>query len=203
MQGLPAVKKSQRKIVVLTSLVGVLTATSALLLALAPPPISGETAYDNLWAADGDASRQMTDALFNTRVPVRQGEWKFIYIHHSDTVGGNAMTLAGDHFVIGNGYGLEDGQIQLSQRWNNQLRAAAPAGLTSIDPACISICLVGDLNATNATPAQLRRLAQLVTALQAQLAIGGDKVVILTDAGAAATIGAHFPQSQLRQQILP
>jgi hypothetical protein len=197
------VKKSQRKIVVLTSLVGVLTATSALLLALAPPPISGESTYDNLWAADGQASRQLTDAVFNTRVPVRQGAWKFIYLHHSDTASGNAMTLAGDHFVIGNGYGLEDGQIQLSQRWNNQLGATPPAGLASIDPACISICLVGDFNAADPTTAQLRRAAQLVTALQAQLAIGGDKVVIITDADAAAAIGSHFPQSQLRQQILP
>ena len=182
---------------------GTLTATSALLLALAPPPITNETSYDNLWAADGDGARQMTDALFNTPTAVKAERWKYIYVHQSNTPTGNAMTLSGDHFVIGNGYGLQDGQIQLSQRWNKQIAAAPPTGLASIDPTCVSICLVGNLNAVPPTSSQMQRLNELVAALQGQLAIGGDKVVLLSDAGGAAAIGGDFPQGEFRQAILP
>src|SRR5438552_3741853 len=57
------VKKSHRKFVVFASLVGVLTVTSALLLALAPAPLVPD-AYSSLFAID--APRSM-DAIFETK----------------------------------------------------------------------------------------------------------------------------------------
>src|SRR5437016_939088 len=113
------VKKSHRKLIVFSTLLGVLSLTSALLMALAPAPL----------------------------VPSR---WRYLYIHHSQTPAGNAITLGqatgglGDHFVIGNGDGLMDGEIQVGQRWNQQQVALPPLGANKIDPACISIGLVGD-----------------------------------------------------------
>jgi hypothetical protein len=202
------VKKPQRKLVVLSSLVGILTLTSALLLALAPPPLSGladakVAAYDNLWAAETpDNSGNLVDTLFQTRVPARLERWTSIYIHHSGAPYGSAAAL-GDHFVIGNGHGSPDGQIQMTQRWNNQLSAGAPRGAASIDPACISICLIGDFNSSAPTATQQRRAAELVSALQSQLSIGGDKVFILDSSPTPAGIGRLFPIAQLRAQILP
>jgi hypothetical protein len=202
------VKQSQRKIVVLASLAGLLTLTSALLLALSPPPISGESAINNLWAADaadGNAPG-LADALFSTRVPAQEGHWKFIYVHESNTPAGSAGQLAHDHFLIGNGAGFADGQIQIGQRWNNQTAAVAPAGVQSIDPDCISICVVGNFDATAPTTAQVRRLSQLIATLQGQLGIGADKVYLPDDASgarAAAGVGKNFPVATVRQQILP
>jgi hypothetical protein len=193
-------KQSQRKILVLASLVGVLTLTSALLLALSPPPLDGRSSLDNLWASDGDS--RLIDAVFQTKVPSQSDRWKYIYIHQS----GGANEPGGvvrDHFVIGNGNGAADGQIQMTQRWNNQLSAMAPAGAASIDPNCISICVVGDFGRMDPTASQTRRLTELVCALQGQLGIGGDNVFMLDAANGSAGVGQRFEAGKLREQFLP
>jgi N-acetylmuramoyl-L-alanine amidase len=184
---------------VLSSLFAALTLTSGLLLALAPPPLVGEAPFDNLWAAE---RAEGMDAVFKTHVTAKPGQWQYIFIHQSGQPSGREADLT-NHFVIGNGRGWEDGQIQMTKRWNEQLPAEAPPGAKSIDPSCITIDLVGNLDQQSPTPMQLRRLAQLVSILQSQLGIGGDKVVMVQAPGSAAGIGNHFPESSLRQQLLP
>jgi len=199
------VKQSRRRVVVFTSLIGVLTFTSALLLALAPAPLTPDAA-SSLFAVDAPDSM---DAIFQTEVAPASGRWKYIYIHHSRSPGGNAITLGqetgglNDHFVIGNGDGALDGEIQVGQRWNRQLSANPPAGATSIDPACISICVIGDFDRTVPTPMQIRRLAQLVGALQGRFHISGSKVLVFNQANSPAGSGKYFPMTGLREQLLP
>jgi len=202
------VKKAQRKFIVFSTLLGVLTLTSALLMALAPAPLVPDAAT-SLFAVDEPRS---FDVVFETKAPVAANRWKYVYVHHSQTPAGNALTLGeptngiGDHFVIGNGDGCADGEIQIGQRWNHQLPALPPAGANKIDPACISICLVGDFDRTVPTPTQLRRLTQLVGALQGQLHVApSDVLVIDTPQGgqSAAGIGRYFPKSAFRAQLLP
>jgi hypothetical protein len=199
------VKKSQRKLVVFSTLLGVLSLTSALLMALEPAPITPDAA-SSLFAVDEPRSM---DAVFETKIPVPANRWKYIYIHHSRTASGNALTLGektngvGDHFVIGNGDGCVEGEIQLSQRWNQQLAALPPAGANTIDPACISICVVGDFDSTVPTRTQLRRLGQLVGALQGQLHIDASQVLLMQEPRTAAGVGRYFPTSAFRQQLLP
>jgi hypothetical protein len=207
----PTVKKSQakqrrqRKIVVFSTLLGVLTLTSALLMALEPAPITPDAA-SSLFAVDEPRSM---DAVFVTATPVPAGRWRYVYIHHSRTASGNALTLGqqthgvGDHFVIGNGDGCMDGEIQISQRWNQQTSALPPAGANTIDPACISICVVGDFDSTVPTPTQIRRLTQLVNALQGQLHIDRSKVLLIQEPKSAAGIGRYFPTTAFRGQLLP
>ena len=201
----------RRKVVVFTSLTAVLTLTSAVLMALAPAPLT-PAAASSLFAVDAPAS---LDVVFQTKVPVttdRQGpaRWKYIYLHHSRTPAGDAMSLgqqvqhgSGDHFVICNGDGAVDGEIQVTQRWNQQLPPAAPKGAGSIDPSFISICLVGDFDHTVPTPTQLRRATQLVSTLQSKLRIGRDAVVLLDQPTSAAGIGKYFPAGAFREQLLP
>jgi N-acetylmuramoyl-L-alanine amidase len=197
--------QSKRKVVVLTSLVALLSLASALLLALAPPPLAAE-GYDSLSAADREP---FLDDIFKTAVTARPDQWKFIYIHHSATSAGNANTLAAgpgglcDHFLIGNGHGCQDGEIDFGPRWNQQKPAAAPPGVDHIEPTCISICLVGDFDDSMPTPLQLRRLTELVTTLQSQFHIGADKVVVLSNTPGASSIGRYFPVTAFRDQILP
>lgn len=188
-----------------TSLIGVLTFTSALLLALAPAPLTPDAA-SSLFAVDAPNSM---DAIFQTEVLSPPGRWKYVYIHHSRTPGGNAITLGQqtggltDHFVIGNGDGALDGEIQVGQRWNRQLSANPPHGATGIDPNCISICVIGDFDRTVPTPMQIRRLAQLVGTLQGRYHIGGDKVMVMNHPNAPAGSGKYFPLTALREQLLP
>jgi N-acetyl-anhydromuramyl-L-alanine amidase AmpD len=207
----------QRRVVVFSGLVLALTLTSALLLALAPAPLTPD-ASASLFAVDAPDAM---DVIFQTRAACAAGRWKYVYIHHSRTATGNAMSVSqsspghelGDHFVIGNGDGAADGEIQVGQRWDTQSSAFPPAGAARIDPNCISICLIGDFDKTKPTPAQIRRLGQLVNALQARFHIAAADVSMITTttpapkkgeaAGSVATIGKHFPATAFREQLLP
>jgi len=200
-----AVKKSKRNVVVLTSLVALLSLTSALLLALAPPPISAEQ-FDTLSASDRP---DFLNVIFKTTAPQKAAQWKYIFIHQSSTTSGDAATLAiprsglCDHFVIGNGNGCEDGEIQMGPRWMNQVAAAPSPGLDHIEPSCISINIVGDFDHTMPTSAQLHRLTELVSTLQNQYRIGSDRVIMLNESTPGASIGRYFPITAFRDQILP
>ena len=201
----PTADASRRKFFVFLSLVGLLTGTSALLLALAPAPLKPDSAA-SLFALD--APRSM-DVIFDTTNPVAAGQWKYIFIHHSQTASGNAATLAarpgglGDHFVIGNGTGCVDGEIQIGHRWAAQLPAGRTPGLATVRPDCVSICLVGDFNRAAPTPTQRLRLAQLVTTLQKQLAIPGSSIHLVQGTNTPADAGRHFPVDAFRQQLMP
>ena len=197
-------KQAHRKFYVFASLITVLTLTSALLLALAPAPLIPD-ASSSLFAIDAPDSM---DVIFRTTTPTQRERWAYIYIHQSQTPGGNALTLAqrrggfGDHFVIGNGDGAIDGEIQIAQRWDAQMPANPPIGAASMDPTCISICIIGDFDQARPTPTQLRRLAQLVNTLQARFRIAADHVMI-AQASSPAGVGRHFPVQDFRHLLLP
>ena len=197
-------KKTHRRVIVLTSLVSVLTLTSALLLALAPAPLTPD-ATNRLFAIE---TPQTMDVIFQTDTPMRTGRWKYIYVHHSTTTAGNALSLArgsdgvADHFIIGNGDGSVDGEVQIGPRWNNQAEAGIPNGASKIDPDCISICLIGNFDNGVPTPTQLNRLEQLVNALQGRLRISATNVY-LDQSSSAAGVGRYFPQTAFREQLLP
>jgi N-acetyl-anhydromuramyl-L-alanine amidase AmpD len=198
------VKTAQRKFYVFASLVTVLTLTSALLLALAPAPLVPD-ASSSLFAIEAPDSM---DVIFRTTTPTQPDRWAYIYVHQSQTTSGNALTLAqrrggfGDHFLIGNGDGTIDGEIQIAQRWDAQMPATPPIGAASMDPTCISICLIGDFDQTRPTPTQMRRLTQLVNTLQARYRISADHVMVAA-ASSPAGVGRHFPVPDFRQQLLP
>ena len=194
-----------RRVVVLVSLVAVLTFTSALLLALAPAPLSPQ-ATSSLFAVDAPES---LDVLFDATAPIQKGQWKFIYVHHSHTMSGNAQTLSepgadlADHFVIGNGEGCGDGEILIGYRWKQQQAAGRTPGADWIRPDCISICLVGDFNQTHPTAAQQRHLVQLVQALQDRLHIPAGNVRCYPQTQTAAGVGTYFPSREFYAQVLP
>ncbi|HMB96623.1 MAG TPA: N-acetylmuramoyl-L-alanine amidase, partial [Tepidisphaeraceae bacterium] len=160
----------------------------------------------NLFAFDTPESM---DAVFQTKISAKTGRWKYIYVHHSNTAGGNALSLSreagglSDHFVIGNGDGAIDGEIQIGQRWNQQESANPPRGARGIDPNCISICLVGDLDHTVPTATQLHRLTQLVNALQGRFDIPAGQVLLLNQGNSEAGMGRYFPATAFREQLLP
>lgn len=201
-------KNSHRKFIVFVSLIGLLTLTSALLLALAPAPLMPDAA-SSLFAIDAPSTLEV---IFNTKVQSPPNRWKYVYVRHSRTASGNALTLGhaagatgglGDHFVIGNGDGAIDGEIQIGQRWNQQQPATPPAGANKIDPSCISICLVGDFDRTVPTQTQLRRLTQLVGTLQGKYGIKNDSVLLIDLPNSPAGTGRYFPSTAFRQQLLP
>lgn len=196
------------------SLLGAMTTVGALLLALQgePPP-----RMDGLALAAPVASAGATpiEAVFDTRVPIRSGEWQGIVVHHSGAPYGSAATIAAEHrarrldglgydFVIGNGDGAEDGEIHVGYRWLDQLPGAHTGGPNEelYNRRYIGICLVGDGDRRPFTQAQVRRLTQLVTALQRRLGIPDDRVVLNRDVAATSSPGRFFPLADFRRALV-
>ena len=86
--------------------------------------------------------------------------WKYIVLHHSANTTGSYDQIdrehrkvlgydgCGYHFVIGNGTGSADGQIEVAQRWVNQKHGVhcRNAKNAEVDEYGIGICFVGDLD---------------------------------------------------------
>lgn len=198
-------KQHQRKAIVFVSLIGVLTLTTTFLLALAPAPLAPGAAA-TLFNVQSTPTTDLS-MIFQTDRAVQRGYWSGILVHHSRTASGDARSLAdpelgvGDHFVIGNGQGAADGQIEISARWMSQVGALAPAGSASLDRRCISVCLVGDFDQTGPTALQLQRTAELVNTLQRQLNIPDGRVWTLKTRDSSAGIGQRFPDADFRRML--
>jgi hypothetical protein len=198
------VKNTYRRFVVFSTLICVLTLTCALLLALAPAPLAGDSTTSLFAISQPDS----INAVFQTRTSCENSRWKHIFVHHSRTPGGNALAIAqpglgvGDHFVIGNGDGAVDGEIQVSQRWDEQQPAIPPVGSKQLSSDCISICLIGDFDHARPTALQLTRLNRLVAALQTRFQIDPSHVTVLSQPQNAAGIGRYFPAAAFREQLV-
>ncbi len=72
------------------------------------------------------------------------------------------------HFVIGNGHGSGDGEVEVGWRWEKQKFVNRPFD--------IQICLVGNFNYQQVSPAQFNSLAELISILQRQYGISISKI---------------------------
>ena len=138
--------------------------------------------------------------------------WKYIVIHHSDTDKGSAASFDRYHrevrhweslgydFVIGNGNGCPDGQIEVGPRWTYQ-QVGAHAGVKEFNETGIGICLVGNFDQTKPSSTQMRSVAQLVAFLMKQYHIPPDHVIGHHEAkhGATNCPGRNMNLAYLRQ----
>lgn len=205
----PTAQQRKRQAWVFVGLLSVLTGTSALLLAVAPAPLKPDSAaaawVSSQVAPAEEAAFPELPGVTDTRVAVAPNRWQYIYVRHSRTAPGAARTLGtnpGDHFVIGSDENPRGG-VQMTLRWDHQVSAAAPQGVASIDPRCVTIVLVGDLDRTVPTPAQLARTTQLVRTLQKRLNIPSGNVLTLDQRGSSAGTGRYFPTEAFRENLLP
>lgn len=176
---------SQKRVaIVLASLVGTLTFSSALLLVMESGPLG---ATPPVAAVTISSVRQ----AIQTSSPLRQDLWEYIVVYQSGGVAAGAADLAegrlkggnsvverqarpdGFHFVIANGKdrGSIDGELQKGSSWVNQHFGAPHPGWPNPryyhNPYhnAIGICLQADLRNKPASEAQLRSLIQLVNEL--------------------------------------
>lgn len=112
------------------------------------------------------------------RAPVRRGRWKYIVIHNSGTREGNARVFdiyhrrvrhmqngLAYHFVIGDGHGSGDGQVEVGPRWTRQINGGHVAS-DYLNDIALGICLVGDFNRDTPTKAQVGAIEELVSYLR-------------------------------------
>lgn len=139
--------------------------------------------------------------------------WNYIVIHHSASETGSAESFhkyhlskgwdgLGYHFVIGNGTGSRDGEVEIGYRWTQQQRGAH-AGNLEYNEHGIGICLVGDFESGYPTQKQMASLRSLVRFLQAKCGIGSANVAGHDDVPGKKTRcpGAHFPMESFRRSL--
>ncbi len=136
-------------------------------------------------------------------------DWKYIVIHHSASAGGSAVEFdryhrekrrwengLGYHFVIGNGNGTPDGEIEIGNRWINQIDGAH-AGVEEYNHYGIGICLVGNFNESSPTAAQMASLSALVEYLQDRCHITSENVIMHRHCRQTDCPGRNFPYYKL------
>lgn len=211
---LAALLKLRRPQVVWLSLLASMTVVGGLLLALdgrPAPQVRGLA----LAAPSRAPAAASIEAVFSTRAPLDRARWQRIVIHHSGAAYGSPASIAsehesrnlkglGYHFVIGNGSGSGDGELYVGYRWLDQLPGAHCAGPESEwnNLHSIGICLVGDGDRRAFTPAQMRRLLELTSALTRELEIPADGVMLHRDLAGTSSPGRLFAETELRSSLL-
>lgn len=141
--------------------------------------------------------------------------WQYIVIHHSASLSGNASIFEADHrkrgmsnglgyhFVIDNGYGGEDGAVEIGPRWLKQLDGGHLKG-DEINKTAIGICLVGDFTKAPPTPKQIASLKALLLHLtRISLITPGQIKPHHAMPGQATECPGLFPVDALVQSLQP
>jgi hypothetical protein len=169
-----------RVVKVLGALLVSMTVGAFVLMALGNnPPSAGPfclSAYYRLTSVDQAVQSKACQA------PDR---WASIEIFFSGTKGGSLQQPTGAidmncHFVICNGAGAGDGEIQTTEQWQKQWSIQASRTWQGSDRT-IRICLIGDGVSTLPTDYQLKRLEMLLEALCRKFRIPADSVYLPTD----------------------
>ena len=195
----------------------------------APSAVPLRTAATPAEAPSGSVTRFARDeAPRITPRAAAAGRWQAIVVHDSGSPAGDTASLErrhsraglaglGFHFVIGNGQGMEDGQVAVGYRWDHQLPGAHASpgmamqpgfGTGSLDAAAlnrvaIAVCLVGNAERRAPTDAQLRALHALVRSLRSEFGIAADRVRFRSELGPSGGAPGEFPLDAFRGSLKP
>lgn len=182
--------------------------------ALTKPPLAERLAQGARSSSITTVSnRRMASSHDEWKPDVPAREWNFIILHHSGAPVGDVDSIEADHrqrrdstgrpwmgigyhFVIGNGRGLADGEIEPTFRWRGQLHGAH-AGDRRYNQEGIGICLIGDFNLAPPTPQQIDSLIRLIHSLCNDYSIDRESIVRHSDVAATECPGSQFPWDAL------
>ena len=121
----------------------------------------------------------------------RNPPWQFIVVHNSGTRQGNARVFdyyhrhvrhmpngLAYHFVIGNGTSTGNGQIEVGDRWRRQINGGHVHS-DNLNNIALGICLVGDFNRSQPSPAQLQSCEELIRYLRQRCGKVGNKYMVV------------------------
>lgn len=141
-------------------------------------------------------------------------DWRHIVIHHTASSKDSVESIheahlkrgwegVGYHFVIGNGSGMKDGEIEATFRWKTQMHGAH-AGNDEYNQHGIGICLVGNFEDANPSASQLASVKRLVGILKSEYSIKSEKVIGHKDVKATACPGKKFPMTEVSlTEVMP
>lgn len=173
---------SQRRVAtILIALLISMTSCAVLLMVLGNnPPSAGPFCLSSYYRLDP------VEAVLSSQSPQSPDRWNKIEIFYSGTKAGNIEQLTSlwglktaerlnCHFVVCNGLGGTDGQIQGTSRWSLQW-ACIPGQNWYGTSQTVRICVIGSSNAANLTDAQINRVGALAEALCRKFQIRPDSV---------------------------
>jgi hypothetical protein len=143
--------------------------------------------------------------------------WKHIVLHHTASDRGDVESIheahlqnkdksgkpwlgIGYHFVVGNGNGMPDGEVEATFRWRQQMHGAH-AGVSDYNQHGIGIVLVGNFETQPPSPAQQEAVEGLVNRLARSYEISAGQVIGHGDVKATDCPGKFFPLSDLQQLV--
>jgi hypothetical protein len=215
-----AANKTGFAMLLVSVLLGALAIHQTVVSFAEPPAVSASSSSESTTALGTAALNTVgLNTAATSRTPfawtpkVQARPWKSIVLHHSATSGGsvaaidtvhrrqrdaqgNAWLGIGYHFVIGNGQGMPDGEVQATFRWRDQL-AGAHAGEKNHNESGIGICLIGNFDEAAPTPRQATAAAELVRSLAGQYAIDSQHIIRHQDFQATRCPGRLFPWQQV------
>ena len=165
-----------REAKVFTALLISMTTCALLMVALGNnPPSAGAFCLDQY------CELEPVQQVMRSRARQHLGRWDAIEIRHSGTSVGNTGQLASlsglasaedinCHFVICNGRGGADGQIQTTNRWHRQW-SVLPNSWPKAREKTVCILVVSDGRSTPPTDYQRKRVEQLVEQLSGRFDI--------------------------------
>lgn len=151
---------------------------------------SSSTPAKSTARTSGSTSSSVSTAVSSaiSNASVRPGRWKYIVIHHSGTSEGTAKGMdsyhrevrhmengLAYHFVVGNGNGMNNGEIFVGNRWKKQLDGGHLASEKQ-NQVAIGICLVGNFDKTAPSATQMQALNTLVRTLMKRCNISAGNV---------------------------
>jgi hypothetical protein len=131
------------------------------------------------------------EEAIRSRASQSPGRWGRIEIYHSGTKAGNIEQLASlaglasaqdinCHFVVCNGLGGADGQIQSTEKWQSQW-SIIPGRTWYGSTQTIRICVIADGKAVRPTDSQKRRTKVLAEQLRRSFGIQHESVYYPSD----------------------
>lgn len=159
-----------REIKVLAAFLTSLLAGVIILMALGnKPPSAGAFCLSGYYGL-GSVEKAILSGLVQP-----PDQWERIVVYYSGTKGGNVERLAGlsgpagpkdinCHFVVCNGFGGADGQIQSTEKWHKQCSITTCRNRAG-SAQTIHICVIGDSKTARPTDLQIKRVEALVEGL--------------------------------------
>ena len=147
----------------------------------------------------------------------RPSRWRYIVVHHSGGSSGDLellqrvhrerqpndpLDMIPYHFVIGNGQGMELGQVTATRRWEQGIWGAHVRGVVR-NARGIGICLIGDFEKAEVPDRQFDALVTLTRQLMSDHDIYPEGVSLHGETPGEQTLcpGQKFPRTAFRAAI--
>ena len=167
-------------------------------------------AQEMLYLAKPELAGPIRPSTLSARLSpeVAARKWEYIVLHHSATEGATVEAIdaahrarkdavgrpwlgIGYHFVVGDGRGIPDGEIEPTFRWRDQIHGAH-AGDRLHNDSGIGLCLVGNFDEHPPTQRQVAATKQLIADLCTTYDIDDSHVIVHKDLSATNCPGKLF-----------